>query len=144
VLRDDRERALLVKLGERPALEEAPTPVNSGGLSRPAGGAPPAKGHPTIGLTVRDLDDMYVRRFGLPPAVRGVVVSRVDPAGPLAGADVRRGFVIMEVNRQPVRSAFEFERLVALARPGDALALYVYNPIPGQRDLIAVTVDESR
>lgn len=143
VLRDDRERLMLVKLGERPAPEEAASESGSG-LSRPAGGPPAPRGRPTIGLAVRDLDSSFLRRFGVPDGVRGVVASRVDPAGAAYGAAIRRGFLIMEINRQPVRSAAEFERILAASRPGDALALYVYNPIPGQRDLIAVTVDGSR
>lgn len=143
VLRDDRERLMLVKLSERPAAEENAA-ASGGGLSRPAGGAPAPQGRPTIGLSVRDLDASFIRRFGLPDTVRGVVVSRVDPAGAAYGVDIRRGFIIMEINRQPVRSATEFERVLAASHPGDALALYIYNPIPGQRELIAVTVDGSR
>ena len=142
VLRDGRERLVLVKLAERPSTEAATQ--NGGGLSRPVGGTPVPHGRPSIGLSVRDLDGSFIRRFGIPDTVRGVVVSRVDPAGAAAGADIRRGFVIVEINRRPVRSAAEFERILAASRPGDALALYIYNPVPGQRDLIAVTVDESR
>jgi len=146
VLRDDRERAMPVKLAERPATEErasleAPDP---GGVPRSDEALAGETGRPTIGLTVRDFDEAFARRFGIPSSVRGVVVSRVDTAGPAYAADVRRGFVIMEVNRRPVHTAAEFELAIAAARPGDALALLVYNPIPPARDLIAVTVDEAR
>jgi serine protease Do len=144
LLRDGRERDVQVKLTERPSTEEADDGAAPSDLSRPAGGQPSTRGRPTIGLAVRDLDDNFIRRFALPADVRGVLVTRVDPAGAASGADIRRGFLILEINRQPVRTAAEFERILAGTRPGDALALYVYNPIPGQRDLIAVTVDESR
>ena len=83
-------------------------------------------------------------RFALPANVRGVVVTRVDPAGAASGTDIRRGYLILEINRQPVRTVAEFERVLSSARPGDPLALYVFNPVPGQPNLIAVTVDESR
>ena len=144
ITRDGRELVLQVKLAERPATDreagaQLPDP---GPDSQPAGQV--SGGRPTIGLGVRDLDDAFVRRFGLPDAVRGVVVSRVDTAGAAYGAGIRRGFLILEINRRPVRTAGDFERALAAAHPGDALALYVYNPIPGQRDLIAVTVDDSR
>lgn len=144
VLRDDRARTVSVKLAERPATDEAaPAPVPEPGETPAADPDAPA-GRPTLGLSVRDLDDTFARRFGIPASVKGVVVARVDSAGPAYAADVRRGFVIMEVNRRPVRTTAEFERLVAAARPGDALALLVYNPVPPARDLVAVIVDDVR
>ena len=145
VLRDDRERSVAVKLAERPAAEErAATQAPDPGV-RPADDPEAASGGaPTIGLSVRDLDDAFARRFGIPASVTGVVVSRVDTAGPAYAEDLRRGFVIMEVNRRPVRDAADFDRIVAASRPGDVLALLVYNPAPPARDLIAVTVDEVR
>jgi S1-C subfamily serine protease len=36
--------------------------------------------------------------------VQGVVVTRVDPVGAAFVPAMRRWFVIMEINRQPVRS----------------------------------------
>ena len=145
VLRDDRERSVAVKLAERPAAEErAATQAPDPGV-RPADDPEAASGGaPTIGLSVRDLDDAFARRFGIPASVTGVVVSRVDTAGPAYAEDLRRGFVIMEVNRRPVRDAADFERIVAASRPGDVLALLVYSPATPGRDLIAVTVDEVR
>lgn len=142
VQRGDREVIVAVKLAERPAPG-----VGTGrgaGLSRPAGGVSRPSGAPTIGVSVRDLDETFLRRFGVSDDVHGVVVAATDPAGAAAAAGVRRGYLVLEVNRHPVRSAAEFERLLADNRPGDAVALYVYNPVSGQRDLIAVTVDESR
>lgn len=144
VLRGDRDRDVMVKLTERPATDEGASGGGQPGVSRPAGGAPAGAGRPTIGLSVRDLDEGFVRRFGVPTDVRGVVVTRVDAASAAAGADIRRGLIILEINRQPVRRAAEFERILAGARPGDALALYLYNPMYRLRDLVAVTVDQAR
>jgi len=144
VLRDDRARTMPVKLAERPATED-PAEGDSLEPGEPGAIEPDAPvGQPTLGLSVRDLDDAFARRFGIPSSVRGVVVARVDTAGPAYAADLRRGFVIMEVNRRPVRTAADFERAVAATRPGDVLALLVYNPVPPARDLVAVTVDEVR
>jgi hypothetical protein len=47
----------------------------------------------------------------------------------------------MEINRRPVRSVGEYERVVSAARPGDVLALYVYDPTVAQRSLVTVTVE---
>ena len=77
----------------------------------------------------------------VPSSVHGVVVMRVDPVGAAFVPAMRRGFVIMEINRQPVRSEADFRRLVSAARTGDALAFYGYDPSVGQREFVLATVD---
>jgi serine protease Do len=94
-----------------------------------------------LGVTVRDLDPGFARRMEIPASVQGVVVIRLDPAGAAFVPAMRRGFVIMEINRQPVRSAADFQRIVSAARTGDALAFYVYDPSVGQRGFVLATVD---
>ena len=90
---------------------------------------------------MRDLDAAFIRRMGIPASVTGVAVIRVDPAGASFSPPMRRGFVVMEINRQPVRSVADFARLVAAARTGDALAFYGYDPTVGQRGFVIATVD---
>ena len=90
---------------------------------------------------VREVDGTFARRLELPSSVHGVVVVRVDPAGPAFVPAMRRGFVIMEINRQPVRSAADLTRLIGAARTGDALAFYGYDPSVGQREIVMATVD---
>jgi serine protease Do len=144
VLRDTQQHTILVRLAERPAAEQAMIgPQDAGDRPASDGDArPPGTG--TIGLVVRDMEDGFSRRFNVPSSVRGVVVADVDAAGPAYAADIRSGLVIMEVNRRPVHTAAQFDRLVSGARPGDALALLIYNPVRPARDLIALTVDEIR
>jgi hypothetical protein len=43
--------------------------------------------------------------------------------------------VLLEINRQPVRSIEDFRRLTAAARAGDVFTLYVYRPELDQRTL---------
>ena len=43
----------------------------------------------------------------------GVVVTRVEPTGPAAEAGLQRGDVILEVDRKPVKSIEDFEKLTA-------------------------------
>ena len=54
---------------------------------------------------------------------------------------LRRGFVIIEVNRKPTPTVAEYERLVGAARAGDALAIYYYDPALAHRSLVTVIVD---
>ena len=61
--------------------------------------------------------------------MQGVIVSRVEPierrrSTPASSA----GYVILEINRKPVRSVADYRRIVAAARAGDVLTLYVYDP----------------
>jgi S1-C subfamily serine protease len=72
--------------------------------------------------------------------VQGVVVQRVDPTG-AARQVLDRGFVILEVNRKPTPTVADYERIVAAARPGDALAIYYYDPTVAERALVTVIVD---
>ena len=97
----------------------------------------PATADVPLGLTVRDL----IGRLEVPDSVHGVIVSRVDPTGAAFSASIRRGFVIMEINRRAIRSLTDYRRAVATTKPGDVLALYCYDPTLQQRTLITVAVE---
>ena len=120
VLRDGRPMELTAKVTERPGK----------GLSTDAGAAEPrapagAEAGNAIGLGVRDLDRESGRRLGLPRDVEGALVAYVEPLSPAYDADLQRGHVILEINRQKVRSAADYERLAATARAGQVLAFLV-------------------
>jgi serine protease Do len=83
-------------------------------------------------MSVRQLDAEFVERYGLPPGTEGVIVSRVEPMTPAFDADVSRGHVVLEINRQPVRSIDDYRRLTSRARAGDVLTLYLYRPDVGR------------
>jgi serine protease Do len=139
VLREGRRQALQVRLAERPARDRA----SSG---EGVGGRPPRlpQQHPTdtpLGLSVREIERGVVGRLEIPDTVSGVVITRVDPTGAGFQALLRRGFVIMEINKRPIGSVPEYQKMVAAAHPGDILALYVYDPTLAQRSLVTVTVE---
>ncbi len=139
VIREGRRQMMSVKLAERPArgeeFDKAP------GLIAPARPGPRANDPQLpLGVAVRELDRGFIGRLEIPDTVQGVIVSRVDPTG-AAHQVLRRGFVIMEVNRQPTPTVADYQRIVAAARPGDVLAIYYYDPPLGQRSLVTVVVD---
>jgi serine protease Do len=137
LVRDQRAMRVLVKLAERPGRGIGPGESREvQPTARPASGASP------LGLAVRDLDREDISRLELPPAVRGVLIARVDPIGPAFDADLERGQVILEVNRRPVGSVREFQQLTGAVRPGDVLALYLYLPDEDQRALRTVRIDQ--
>jgi serine protease Do len=138
VLRDGRQHGIMVKLAERPVRPGLRPPAD-----RPASGGDPAADETLLlGLSVRELDARAFNRYSLPSSTRGVLITRVEPLSPSFDADVRRGTVLLEINRAPVHTPADFRRIARAARPGDVLALYVYVPDPGERRLITVQVDE--
>ena len=143
VLREGRREVVPVKLTERPLRDEVKPDALGLPGGRPALPTSPDSDMP-LGLTVRELDAGFARRLEVPDTVHGVVVARVDPAGAAFIPSIRRGFIIMEINRQPVRSVAEYQRLIAAVRPGDALAFYGYDATLGQRTFLTATVDQSR
>jgi serine protease Do len=132
-----------VRLAERPSAaseeEGAATPPAG---SHGAGALTPA--HERVGglgFGVRELDRAAIRRLDLPPGLGGVLVTAVDPLSNAYDAGMERDDVVLEVNRQPVRSVADFSRLTRDVAPGRVLALYCYVPELGQRALRAVRVE---
>jgi serine protease Do len=138
VFRDGREQTFLVKLAERPKRQgahEERDPTEREQRREPADAA-------TLGLTVRDLDATAFNRLNLPGDTRGVLITRVEPLSASASADVRRNTVLLEINRAPVRSAADFQRIAGEKRAGDILTLYIYSPDLDTRELKTVHVEE--
>jgi serine protease Do len=139
VVRDGRRRDVLVKLAERPLRDDVEDAHEPAGEPRPT--MAPVTPERRIGLIVRDLDLPFLRRLGSPSVESGVVITRIDPAGPAFGSDLRRGFIILEINRQPVATVAAFNRLIAAAQNGDVLALYVFDPALRQRSVVTIALD---
>jgi serine protease Do len=138
VLRDSREFTVAVKLSERPPRE--------GERRRDASAAPAnpllADADSLLGLSVRELDATAFNRLRLPHDTRGVLITRVDPMSATFDAGVQRGAVLLEINRKPILSVSDYNRISAAIRPGDVIALYVYAPDAGQRQLQTVRIDD--
>jgi serine protease Do len=139
IVREGRRQNLQVKLAERPPRGEEFD--RTSGMERPS--RPELREEDTavpLGVVVRELDRAFVGRQEIPDSVQGVIVSRVDPTG-AANQVLRRGLIIMEVNRKPTPTVAEYERVVKAARAGDILAIYYYDPTMARRTLVTVVVD---
>jgi serine protease Do len=55
----------------------------------------------------------------------GVVVSAVDPGSAADEAGIRRGDVILEVDRKPIRNIDEYKKSLAGVRKGKGVLLLV-------------------
>src|SRR5207244_4364152 len=141
LVRDGHEQTITLKLAERPARE---------GFDRKAEALPPPapiapkKSDPDgmLGLSVRDLDRATAERLDLPRVMKGVLVTRVEPMSSSFDADVQRGNVLLEINRQPIESIADFRRIARSAQPGEILTLYVYGPDVEQRQVNTIRVDD--
>jgi serine protease Do len=93
VLRDGQERAVAVDLAERPSSKVA--------------SAEPADEDPDVldGVTVSDIDADARKEMEIPESVKGVVITQIDPDSPSAAAGLRRGDVILEIERKAVSSS---------------------------------------
>lgn len=141
VVRDGRRWTLPVKLAERPLRREDADRMS--GLGDRPSRPPQAPPELPLGVAVREIDRGTLGRLDIPDSVDGVVVSRVDPTGSAFSA-LRRGFVVMEINRKPIRSVVDFDKAVSAAQPGDVLTFFYYDPSQASRGLATVTVDDRR
>jgi serine protease Do len=102
VLRNGAEKSLSVKV--------AASPVETASKSAPA---PDAGSSGKLGVAIQDLNPQIARQLGIGASVTGVVVTEVQPDSPAADAGIKRGDVVQEVNRQPVKSASDFKNAVS-------------------------------
>jgi serine protease Do len=135
VLRDNRPMSIAVKLAERPR-QDPPVSATDSDQAKPSSGRGPA-----LGLSVREVDDEFRARTRMPDTIEGILVSRVEPLSPAFDGKIERGFVILEVNRQQVRSVRDFQRSIENSQPGDVLAVYLYRPDIRQRALHTIRID---
>lgn len=121
------KRTASVVLGERPGLQaskaaDSATPPKD----------PNAKGTlPHLGITLQEITQQLIAEKHL-TGVRGLYVKEVDPNG--LAADVRlaggvpalgEGDVITRINRVPVTTLADFQRVLGGLKPGDPIVLNV-------------------
>ncbi|MBI3785793.1 MAG: PDZ domain-containing protein, partial [Deltaproteobacteria bacterium] len=109
ILRNGREMALAVTVGEQPGTAQARSK--------------PARQREGWGISVTDLTADLIRRFDIPRGVRGAMISEIAHGSTGEGAGLQVGDVIRQVNRQPVTSARSCQQ--AFERGGDKLLLLV-------------------
>jgi serine protease Do len=113
VIRDGREQELAITVGE---LSDTTR------IARADGGT----GEPALaGVAVQELDRETVRELGLTGKVHGVVVVGVEPDSGAERAGLQPGDVIREINRQPVESVKDFEKLASDVKKGERVLMLI-------------------
>ena len=120
VVRDGRRLTLNTTVVQRPTEAELAR-IGGGG-----GGAgdfdpndenqPAVPAGQALGLSLQPLTPQIARAVNVPPTARGMVITNVDPNSDAADKGLRRGDVILSVNRQPVASSAQVTAAVDSAR----------------------------
>ena len=114
VVRDGKEHLFSAKIVAMEADDNTP-----GDSKQPAQGK--------WGLQLQDLNPQLAKQLGL-KVEQGAVVVGVQPGSPADQGAIRQGEVIVEVNREPVKSVKEVKDAVAKAGDKDTLLLLVEGP----------------
>jgi serine protease Do len=108
VIRDKKRLPLTVKVGELKEEQVVASAPQTGKL----------------GLTVQNLTPEVAESLGLNRG-NGVVITAVQPESAAAEAGLRRGDVVLEVNRKPIADAGDFQKSVDQVKPGDNILFLI-------------------
>jgi serine protease Do len=110
IIRDKKEHAVAVKIGELPDDGDAVLKTETK--------------DPEIGVRVQRITPEAARRLGL-SSTKGVLVVEVQPGSPADQVGLEAADVVREVNQRPVNNVSDFERAVRQGRRGDRILLLV-------------------
>ncbi|NLJ27885.1 MAG: DegQ family serine endoprotease [Deltaproteobacteria bacterium] len=111
VLRDGKEKEFKLKIAKLPSDE---TDVNDSEKTDRG----------KWGMMLRDVTPQVARQYGLKDG-DGVLVVGVEPGSPAERASLQQGDIILEVNREPVKSADEAKEKITRASDKKSLLLLV-------------------
>jgi serine protease Do len=78
-----------------------------------------------LGLTVQTLTPDLAENLGLDRGLKGVVVTQVEPGGPAGEAGLRRGDVILEVQKRQVKDVEAYKRELKAVGKGKSVLFLV-------------------
>jgi len=113
VMRDGHEKELTITIGEQPDTIKT-AKAESG-----------EKDYAFAGVAVQDLDKDQAKELGIKGKAQGVVVTSVEPDSGADRAGLLPGDVIREINRQPVKSVKEFEKVSSAVKKGDNVLILI-------------------
>lgn len=114
VIRDGKRQRIQVTVGERPTQDERRAQAGDEDVPIDDGGN--ADETTQLGITMQALTPRIRDGLGIPDDVQGVIIGGVDPNSNAAEKGLRRGDVIISVNRMPVRTPEEVGDAVAAAK----------------------------
>ncbi|MFW6324104.1 MAG: DegQ family serine endoprotease [Desulfovibrionales bacterium] len=92
-----------------------------------------------LGVTIQDMDPNTARALDLPEPV-GALVASVQPNGPAAGAGLKAGDVVLEVNGNTIQDAHDLTRVIGRVDPGETIRVTFWRN--GEREQVRVELGE--
>ncbi|HKP71737.1 MAG TPA: Do family serine endopeptidase [Pyrinomonadaceae bacterium] len=117
-------RTISVAVGERPPRAGEATPTPSPSSPAQIMKIKPESDRPTLGLTLSELTPQLANERNL-KGVRGLLVRDVDQSGLAYEAGFVENMVVQRVNRIPVNTLAEFEKVIGNLKVGDAVVMNV-------------------
>src|SRR5438093_1265190 len=115
IVRDGKPLKVTTQIKEQPHDYQTSDVLPRRGPSQPQTPRPPseeeAAGGPLTSIHVGELTREMARQLDLPPNVRGVLVTGIDPDS--GAAELQKGDVIEEINQQPVASVSDYKEIAA-------------------------------
>jgi serine protease Do len=95
-----------------------------------------------LGISGQNLTPQLASEVGA-ASKTGVVLVEVDPDGPAEDAGLRRGDILIEANRQPIRTVDDLQRILAEVPSGGDVLLRIERVIGGRSTFswVSVTLD---
>lgn len=146
LIRDGERIRVTATMGERPTDEELRARAQQGQqeddtLQEPSKEDPGSDESEAtmeaIGMGFQTLTPQIARQVGIPSGVRGLVVNQVDPSSDAAQKGIRRGDVVLSINRTATLQPSDAVRVISsaqragrssvllLRQRGDSVPLYV-------------------
>ncbi|MCS7197193.1 MAG: trypsin-like peptidase domain-containing protein [Candidatus Bipolaricaulota bacterium] len=125
ILRNGARQTVEITLGERPSEQAL-----MGAPSVPDQLIPQGQGIEKFGLKVQALTPELARQLNLPSTAEGVVISEVQPGSRAFWAGLQVGDLIIEINRQPIKTLDDWNRFVS-ELPDDARVVVTIIPRGG-------------
>lgn len=125
ILRNGTRQTVEITLGERPSEQALMGP-----LSVPNQPIPQGQGIEKFGLKVQAVTPEIARQLNLPSTAEGVVVAEVQPGSRAFWAGLQVGDLVIEINRQPIKSLDDWNKLVS-ELPDDARVVLTIIPRGG-------------
>lgn len=108
ILRNGTRQTVEITLGERPSEQAL-----MGTLTVPGQPVPQGQGVEKFGLKVQALTPELIKQLNLPSSAEGVVISEVQPGSRAFWAGLQVGDLIIELNRQPIKTVDDWNKLVS-------------------------------
>ena len=112
IIRDGREQEVTVTIGEQAETVKV-------------AGADFSTENALAGVEVQSLDLQAARELGLHGKVQGIVVVNVEPDSLADRAGLAQGDVIKEINRQPIKSVRDYEKIVSNLKKDESVLLLI-------------------